>query len=71
MENVRIEKIIIVGVPRSWKEGKEVAKVVNEEGGSKDREVEVQWFEGEEKGGDWIVVRDPGVGVGKGWEVRI
>ena len=73
MGGVRVEKIIIVGVPRSWKEGKKVAKISEEGGGggSKDREVEVRWFDGEERGGDWVVVRDPGVGVGKGWEVRI
>ena len=75
MDAVRIEKIIIVGAPASW--ARKTKAKVNEEGsGSKERDVEVMWHEGKKEdveGGqaNWVVVRDPEVPIGKGWEIRI
>jgi alpha 1,3-glucosidase len=70
MENVRVEKVIFVGVPESWK-GK-TSVVVGEEGetGSGGKTAPVTFHQGEKGNANWAVVRDPGVGVGKGWKIE-
>lgn len=67
MENVRIEKIILVNAPKTW-EGKQ--KVGIHEDGRTKRSVELRYEK--EAGGRaaWAVVRDPGIGVGRGWRAE-
>ncbi|KAK1058041.1 glucosidase II [Friedmanniomyces endolithicus] len=70
MEKVRVEKIIVVNAPAAWKGREEVE--VSEEGAGKSgaaRKVGMEWFAGEGGKAAWAVVRDPGVGVGRGWKV--
>ncbi|KAF2279870.1 uncharacterized protein EI97DRAFT_498202 [Westerdykella ornata] len=70
MAKVRVEKVIIVGAPKSWRNKKEV--VVMEEGkkeSARKKTVEMEWFEGGKGRADWAVVRDPKVGVGRGWRI--
>ncbi|KAI7207510.1 putative alpha glucosidase II, alpha subunit, partial [Hortaea werneckii] len=70
MENVRVEKIIIVGAPASWKGKTEVE--VNEEQArqsSGTRMVPMEWHEKVEGKASWAVVRDPGVQIGSGWKI--
>lgn len=70
MEKVRVEKVIIVGAPKSWKGKTEV--VVMEEGrkeSARKKSVGMEWVEGGAGHADWAVVRDPGVGIGRGWRI--
>jgi alpha 1,3-glucosidase len=70
MANVRVEKVIVVGAPKSWKNKKEV--VVMEEGrkeSARKKSVEMEFFEGSSGHADWAVVRDPKVGIGRGWRI--
>ncbi|KAJ4293472.1 glucosidase II [Kalmusia sp. IMI 367209] len=70
MTKVRVEKVIVVGAPKAWKGKKEV--VVMEEGAkesARKKVVGMEWFAGSGKGADWAVVRDPKVGVGRGWKI--
>ncbi|KAK0994552.1 glucosidase II [Friedmanniomyces endolithicus] len=70
MEKVRVEKIIVVDAPAAWKGREEVE--VSEEGAGKSgaaRKVGMEWFAGEGGKAAWAVVRDPGVGVVRGWRV--
>ncbi|KAK0813818.1 glucosidase II [Friedmanniomyces endolithicus] len=70
MEKVRVEKIIVVNAPAAWKGREEVE--VSEEGAGKSgaaRKVGMEWFAGEGGKAAWAVVRDPGVGVVRGWRV--
>ena len=66
MSSVRVEKIIVVGAPRSW-EGTNAVTVIQD--GEADREVEMTFFKGEGTRANWAVVRNPGVEVGRGWSV--
>ncbi|KAI4237603.1 MAG: hypothetical protein L6R40_005894 [Gallowayella cf. fulva] len=67
MKDVKVEKIIIVGVPKAWAARTEV--VVHEDG-EKERRVAFL-YKGPEKGrAGWAIVRDPGVHVGKGWRIE-
>jgi alpha 1,3-glucosidase len=70
MEHVRVEKVIVVGVPESWKSKTSV--VVSDEGESSsgDKTAAVMFHKGEKGKANWAVVRDPGVGVGKGWKIE-
>lgn len=70
---LRVEKIVIVGAPKSWK-GKSVVSVVDEEGadgkvGKGSREVDVSFVEGAKGKADSAVVRDPKVRIGRGWRI--
>lgn len=67
MAGVRVEKIVVVGAPKSW-EGRSTVKVVEE--GQGEREVEMSYFKGDGTRAGWAVVRDPGVGIGRGWSVE-
>ncbi|KAL8711448.1 MAG: hypothetical protein Q9220_004106 [cf. Caloplaca sp. 1 TL-2023] len=68
MKDVRVEKIIIIGAPAGW-EGKQ--EVLVKEDGQGERKVGFLWKKGEGGKASWAVVRDPGVGVGRGWKVEI
>jgi mannosyl-oligosaccharide alpha-1,3-glucosidase len=67
MSSVRVEKVIVVGAPTSW-ECRSTVNVVEE--GQSGRDVEMSYFKGEGARADWAVVRDAGVGVGRGWSLR-
>ncbi|KAI4142484.1 MAG: hypothetical protein L6R39_004919 [Caloplaca ligustica] len=67
MKDVRVEKIVLLGAPKGW-QGK--TEVTVRENGGKDRKVALLWKQGVGKQASWAVVRDPGVGVGKGWVVE-
>jgi alpha 1,3-glucosidase len=70
MAKVRVEKIIIVGAPKSWKGKTEV--VVMEEGAkesARKKRVAIEFFQGKGKQANWAEIRDPKVGVGKGWKI--
>ena len=70
MENVRVEKVIIVGAPKAWK-GKDSVTVMEE--GAKEsarrKTVTAEFHEGKGKAANWLVVRDPKVGIGRGWKI--
>ena len=70
MEKVRIEKIVIVGAPDSWKGKGEVE--VSEEQGAKSasvRKVALEYHDRDGGKAAWAVVRDPRVEIGAGWKV--
>jgi alpha 1,3-glucosidase len=70
MEKVRVEKIVLVGVPDSWKSKKEAE--VSEDQGAKSagsRKVPVEFHGRDEGKAAWAVVRDPGVQIGSGWKI--
>ncbi|KAI4180105.1 MAG: hypothetical protein LQ346_007061 [Caloplaca aetnensis] len=66
MSGARVERIVILGAPKAW-EGKE--DVVIKEDGEKEKKAKLTWHKGEGRQANWAVVRDPGVGVGRGWTV--
>ncbi|KAF1996426.1 glycoside hydrolase family 31 protein [Amniculicola lignicola CBS 123094] len=71
MAKVRVEKIIIVGAPKEWKNKKEVN--VMEEGAKESKRrksVELKYYEGSGGKASWAVVRDPKVAIGKGWKIE-
>lgn len=70
MENVRVEKIIIVGASKTWKNKKHVlvAEETAKNSGSQ-KKVDLIWYEGGNGKADWAVVRDPKVPIGKGWKI--
>ncbi|KAF2179891.1 glycoside hydrolase family 31 protein [Zopfia rhizophila CBS 207.26] len=70
MSKVRVEKVIIVNAPKEWKDKKHV--VVSEEGAKESarrKKVEFKYHEAQGKKAAWAVVRDPKVGIGRGWKV--
>ena len=66
MAAVRVEKIIIIGAPVAW-EGR--SKVIVKEEGEGEKEVEMTVFKGDGTRASWAVVRNPAVGMGRGWSV--
>ncbi|KAL2040702.1 hypothetical protein N7G274_006681 [Stereocaulon virgatum] len=66
MDQVRVEKIVVVGAPREWV-GKKSVKVVED---GEERSVELGFTRGSGGRASWAVVRDPGVRVGRGWRVE-
>ncbi|KAI4180650.1 MAG: hypothetical protein L6R41_007093 [Letrouitia leprolyta] len=67
MKDVRVEKIVIIGAPKEW-EGKD--EVLVKQDGVRERKVGLLWKGAEGKRASWAVVRDPGVGVARGWSVE-
>ncbi|KAK4995943.1 glucosidase II [Elasticomyces elasticus] len=70
MMDVRVEKIIIIGAPESWKTKSEVG--VSEEGANKSTPVKkaaLSWHAASGGKAAWAVVRNPAVAIGKGWKV--
>jgi alpha 1,3-glucosidase len=66
-----VEKVVFVGAPDNWSTKTEVQ--VLEEGGSSSggKKVAGMTFHKGKKGqGNWAVVRDPAVGIGKGWKIE-
>ena len=84
-DHIGVERIIVVGAPKSWK-GKETVSV-SEEGSagvrerkgeqqkvlrSQDgvREIDMTFYEGSKGKADWAVVRRPDVKIGRGWRIN-
>jgi alpha 1,3-glucosidase len=70
MTKVRVEKVIIVGAPKAWKGKTEVT--VMEEGAkesARKKTVPMEFHAGSGKHASWAVVRDPKVGIGRGWKI--
>ena len=65
MDVVRIEKIIVVGAPKAWA-GREMVTVLDEGNVGTAR---LEFTKGSGKKANFVVVRDPGVGVARGWTV--
>ena len=65
MKDARIEKVVIVNPPASLQGMEELA--VEEDG--KKRRVAVKYVAKQGSTGAWAVVRDPGVGIGRGWRI--
>ena len=62
MKNVGVERVLVVGAPKSW-EGKSSVKA-----GGKDTALE---FHGEEAGkAAWAVVKSPKVAIGEDWKIE-
>ena len=66
MAKVRIERVIVVNAPKSWK-GKASVLVV-EDGVKSGVSAPLSWHAGNGKAA-WAVVRDPGVAIGKDWKI--
>ncbi|KAI4939462.1 uncharacterized protein J4E92_000747 [Alternaria infectoria] len=70
MEKVRVEKIIIVGAPKAWKDKSEV--VVMQEGEKetqRKKPVPLEFHAAEGKKAAYAVVRDPRVFITRGWKI--
>ncbi|KAI9864687.1 MAG: hypothetical protein M1824_004594 [Vezdaea acicularis] len=68
MKQVRVEKVVFVGAPRTWSEKTKVG--VREEG-EKERKVKFTFNEGTEGRASWAVVRDPAVAIGRSWTISV
>jgi alpha 1,3-glucosidase len=67
MKRVKVERVVIVGVPATWEAKK---SVLLREGDSRlQREVELQMNVGTEGQANWAIVRNPAVGIGAWWEI--
>ena len=67
MAKVRVEKVIVVGAPIAWFGKKEV--LVLENGKKEGKKVELAFHNAVAGKSTWAVVKDPGVGIGKGWKI--
>lgn len=70
MEKVRVEKVIVVGAPASWK-GKVEVDVSEEMAGKSapSQKAPMEFHEKDDGKAAWAVVRDPGVKIGAGWKI--
>ena len=68
VKNVKVEKIIIVGAPKSWDSVKEV--LVIEDGIKEARNAGLVYHAAKDGKAAWAVVRKPGVGIGVGWKIK-
>ncbi|MCJ1250918.1 hypothetical protein MMC30_008146 [Trapelia coarctata] len=67
MAAVKVEKVVVVGAPKSWA-GKDEVLVV-EDGSKEGKKVVLSWHDAEGEKAAWAVVRDPAVAVGSGWKI--
>ncbi|KAI9760530.1 MAG: nucleoside diphosphate kinase [Chaenotheca gracillima] len=68
IKDVRVEKVILVGVPDSWREKTGVS--VSEDGDKKkSRTAKLEYHTAEAGKAAWAVVRDPAVGIGREWTI--
>ncbi|KAF4555232.1 putative glycosyl hydrolases family 31 protein 3 [Elsinoe fawcettii] len=70
IRDIRVEKVVVVNAPKSWKGRTEVS--VSEEGSGKSgeaRKAALTFNEGQGGKANWAVVRDPKVRVSKGWKI--
>jgi alpha 1,3-glucosidase len=66
MEKVRVERVVVVGAPASWKN---VKKVKVSEEGVRESKVDSKFTEGKGGKANEFVVRDPKVRIGRGWSI--
>ena len=70
MKNVRVEKIILVGVPNTWREKDAVQVVeVSQNGSNVKRVVDMAWHPATAGKAAYAVVRNPGVAIARDWFV--
>ena len=68
LKNVRVEKVVLIGVPSSWREKNSVQVIEESPNGSKVKKVmEMAWYPATGGKAAYAVVRDPGVAVGGDW----
>jgi mannosyl-oligosaccharide alpha-1,3-glucosidase len=67
MAQVRVEKVIVVGAPASWKKAEKV-KVTEE--GAKEKETAMEFVAGGKGQADYAVVKNPAMNIGKGWSIQ-
>lgn len=70
MAKVRVERVIIVNAPKSW-QGLSQAQVTEEGSKSNPTAVSMSWHAEANGKAAWAIVRNPGVGIGKDWEIQI
>jgi alpha 1,3-glucosidase len=73
MEDVRVERIVIVGVPETWESWSEVEiseEVVGKAKSEGTRKAPMEYYGPVEGRAAWAVVRDPAVKIGAGWKVQ-
>ena len=66
ISKIRVEKILVIGAPRTWSDKD---KVLITKEGDKTSKAKLQFVKGKLGQADWALVRDPDVGVGKGWKI--
>ena len=68
MKNVRVEKIILVGVPNAWR-GKDAIQVteVSPNGSKVKRVVEMSWYPATAGKAAYAIVRNPSVAIARDW----
>jgi alpha 1,3-glucosidase len=70
MDKVRVERIVVVGAPASWKSVKKVkVSTEGEKSSEKGKKVELKFTEGNTGKASEAVVRDPKVQIGRGWSI--
>lgn len=67
MANVRVESVILVNAPKSWKDKSSV--LVVGEGSKSGSSASLSWHAEVDGKASWAVVRDPGVAIGKDWRI--
>jgi alpha 1,3-glucosidase len=66
MEKVLVERVIVVGAPKSWK-GKESVVIV--EGGN-EKSARMEWHEGKKgEAASWAEVKNPGTNIASDWRI--
>jgi alpha 1,3-glucosidase len=73
MENVRVERIVVLGAPESWSSSTSVDVSEELSGKAKSegvRKAALEYHGPDEGRAAWAVVRDPGVKIGAGWKVQ-
>ena len=68
MKDVKVEKIILVGISSSW-EGKSTVSVT--EGSSKPSTAELIYHQPDGKKAAWATIRSPGVAIGADWKIEL
>ena len=66
IQDVTIEKIIIVNAPAAWKDKKDVSIAAD---GGKSSKLSLSFNKGGSGKADWAVVRNPAVSVGSDWKI--
>jgi mannosyl-oligosaccharide alpha-1,3-glucosidase len=64
---VRVERVIVVNAPKEWESKSEV--LVLADGAKTGTKAGLTWHGHHSGKADWLVVRDPGVGIGTDWKI--
>ena len=67
MEHVWIEKIVVINAPSQW-DGRASVRIL--EDGQRERSAGLRYWKAEGGKTAWAVVRNPSVGIGKGWKIE-